>query len=78
MWMFSKFVKKDTTGVHGNTMAKDSFVGGVPLEEADHLMGGPGLAHHLSMERLRGKITFGKWHSLMKRWSIFLRCCEIH
>ena len=37
-----------------------------------------GLAHHLSMERLRGKIKFGKWHRLMKRWSIFLRCCEIH
>ena len=47
--------KKDTTGVHGNTMVKDSFVGGVPLEVDDHLMGGPGLAHHLSMERPRGR-----------------------
>ena len=73
-----KFVKKDTTGVHGNTMVKDSFVGGVPLEVDDHLMGGPGLAHHISMERLRGKIKFGKWHRLMKRWSTFLRCYEFH
>ena len=66
--MFVKQVreKKNATGVHGSTTVKDSIVGGVLLEMDDHLMGGSGLAHHLSIERIRGKIKFGKWHRLMK------------
>ena len=32
----------------------------------DHLMGGPGKAHHESMERLRQRIKFGKWHRLLQ------------
>ena len=38
----------------------DSFVGGVLLEVDNHLMGGPGHAHHNNMERLRGNIELGK------------------
>ena len=34
-------------------------------------MGGSRLAHHLSVERLRGKINFGKWHRLMKDGASF-------
>ena len=37
----------------------------------DILMGGPGLAHHLSVQRLRGKIKFGKWHRLMQDGASF-------
>ena len=29
-------------------------------------MGGPGKAHHESMERLRQRIKFGKWHRLLQ------------
>ena len=42
------------------------FVGCVLLEVDDHLMGGPGKAHHESMERLRQRIKFGKWHWLLQ------------
>ena len=49
--------------MHGETIARDSLVGGVLLEVDDHLLGGRGLAHHLSMEREEMSI-FGKWHRL--------------
>ena len=70
--LLSKFSKKAAIGVHGNTNVKDSFVGGVLLEVDDHLMGGSRLAHHLGVERIRGKIKFGKWHRLMKDGASFL------
>ena len=38
----------------------------VLLEVDEHLMGGPGKAHHESMERLRQRINFGKWHMLIQ------------
>ena len=38
----------------------DSFDGGMLLEVANHLMGGPGHAHHNNMERWRGNIELGK------------------
>ena len=34
--------KKMQSGVHGNTIVKDSIVGGVLLEVDDHLLGGSG------------------------------------
>ena len=37
----------------------------------DHLMGGLGKAHHESMERLRQRIKFGKWHRLLPDGSSF-------
>ena len=40
--------------------------GCVLLEVDDHLMGGPGKAHHDSMERLRQRIKYGKWHQLIE------------
>ena len=65
---FSKFAKEDGTGVHGETSARDSLVGGVPLEVDDHLLGGRGPAHHLSMERLRGNpLEAGR--GIILRWS---------
>ena len=42
------------------------FVGGVSLGVDDHLMGGPGRAHHESKVRLRQRIKFGKWHLLLQ------------
>ena len=68
---FSKFTKEDGTGVHGETIARDSLVGGVLLEVDDHLLGEPRLAHHLSMERLRGNVNFGKWHRLRQDGASF-------
>ena len=59
--LFSELAKEDATGVHGNTIVKNCFVGGVLLEVDDHLMGGLGFAHHLSMDRVRGKMKFGNW-----------------
>ena len=32
----------------------------------DYLMGGPGKAHRDSMERLRRRIMFAKWHRLLQ------------
>ena len=43
-------------------------MGGVLLEVDNHLIR---LAHHLIVERLRGKINFGKWHRLMKNGASF-------
>ena len=58
----SKFAVREEVAVDGGTMAPEEFVGCVVLEVGDHLMGGPGKAHHDSMERLRQRIKFGKWH----------------
>ena len=63
---FSEFAVRKETAVDGGTIAPGEFVGCVLLEVDDHLMGGPGKAHHESMERLRQKIKFGKWHRLIQ------------
>ena len=55
--LFSKFVVREEPAVD---------VGCVLLEVDDHPMGGPGKAHHESMERLRQRIKFGKWHRLLQ------------
>ena len=52
--------------VDGGTIAPGEFVGGVLLEVEDHMMGDPSKAHHESMERLRQRIKFGKWHRLLQ------------
>ena len=44
--------------VDGGSIAPGEFVGCVLLEVDNHLMGGPGKAHHESMERLRQRIKF--------------------
>ena len=64
--LFSKFGVLEEPAVHGGSIARGEFVGCVLLEVDDHLMGGPGKAHHESMERLRQKIKFGKWHWLLQ------------
>ena len=64
--LFSKFAVREETAVDGGTIAPGEFVGCVLLEVDDHLMGGPGKAHDESMERLRQKIKFGKWHRLIQ------------
>ena len=69
--LFRNFAKEDETGVHGNLLVCASFVAGVPLKVADHLMGGRGLAHHLSKERLRGNMKFVMWHRLMQDGATF-------
>ena len=46
--------------------ASGEYVGCMLLEVDDHLIGGPGKAHHESMERLRQRIKFGKWHRLLQ------------
>ena len=62
--LFSKFAVREEPSVDGGSIAPGEFVGCVLLEVDDHLMGGPGKAHHESMERLRQRIKIGKWH----RW----------
>ena len=64
--LFSKFAVREEPAVDGVSIAPGEFVGCVLLEVDDHLMGGPGKAHHESMERLRQKIKFGKWHPLLQ------------
>ena len=64
--LFSKFAVLEEPAVDGGSIAPGEFVGCVLLEVDDHLMGGPGKAHHGSMERLRQKIKFGKWHRLLQ------------
>ena len=63
--LFSKFAVREEPSVDGGSIAPAGFVGCVLLEVDDHLMGGPGKAHHESMERLRQRIKFGKWHRLL-------------
>ena len=58
--------KKKEPAVDGGSIAPGEFVGCVFLEVDDHLMGGPERAHHESMERLRQRIKFGKWHQLLQ------------
>ena len=64
--LFSKFAVREEPAVDGGSIAPGEFVGCVSLEVDDHLMGGPGKAHHESMERLRQRIKFGKWHQLFQ------------
>ena len=64
--LFSKFAVREEPAVDGSSIAPGEFVGCVLLEVDDHLMGGPGKAHHESMERLRQRIKFGKWHRLLQ------------
>ena len=64
--LFSKFAVCEEPAVDGGSTAPGEFVGCVLLEVDDHLMGGPGKAHHESMERLRQRIKFGKWHRLIQ------------
>ena len=64
--LFSKFAVREEPAVAGGSIAPGEFVGCVLLEVDDHLMGGPGKAHHESMERLRQRIKFGKWHRLLQ------------
>ena len=64
--LFSEFAVREEPAVDGGWIAPGEFVGGVLLEVDDHLMGGPGKAHHESMERLRQRIKFGKWHRLLQ------------
>ena len=52
--------------VDGGSIAPGEFVDCVLLEVDDHLMGGPRRAHHESMERVRQRIKFGKWHWLLQ------------
>ena len=62
--LFSQFAVREEPAVDGDSIAPGEFVGCVLLEVDDHLMGGPGKAHHESTERLRQRIKFGKWHRL--------------
>ena len=64
--LFSKFAVREEPAVDGGSIAPGEFVGCVLLEVDDHLMGGPGKAHHESMERLQQRIKFGKWHRLLQ------------
>ena len=60
---FSKFAVREEPAIEGDSITPGD-VGCVLLEVDDHLMSGPGKAHHESMERLRQRIQFGKWHRL--------------
>ena len=64
--LFSKYAVREEPAVDGGTIVLGEFVGCVLLEVDDHLMCGPGRAHHESMERLRQRIKFGKWHRLLQ------------
>ena len=64
--LFSKFAVREEPAVDGGSIAPGEFVGCVLLEVDDHLMGGHGKAHHESMETLRQRIKFGKWHRLIE------------
>ena len=58
---FSEYAVREEPAVDGGTIAPGEFVGCVLL-----LMGGPGWAHHESMERPRQRIKFGMWHRLLQ------------
>ena len=64
--LFSKFAVREAPAVDGGSIAPGEFLGCVLLEVDDHLMGGPGKAHHESMERLRQRIKSGKWYRLLQ------------
>ena len=57
--LFIKFAVREEPAVDGCSVAPGEFVGCVLLAVDDHLVGGPGKAHHESMERLRQRIKFG-------------------
>ena len=69
--LFSKFAVREEPAVDGGSITPGEFVVCVLLEVDDHLMGGPGKAHHESMERLRQRIKFGKWHRLIQDGPLF-------
>ena len=69
--LFRKFAVRDEPAVDGGSIGPGEFVGCVLLEVDDHLMGGPRKAHHESMERLRHRIKFGKWHRLLQDGPFF-------
>ena len=71
--LFSKFAVREERAVDGGSVAPGELVGCVLLEGDDRLMGGPGTAHHESMERLRQKINFEKWHRLIQDGPSFFR-----
>ena len=50
----------------------------VLLEVDDHLMCGFGKAHHESMERLRQRMKFGKWHRLSQDGPPFCGTRQLH
>ena len=62
----ASFAVREEPEVDGGSITLGEFVGCVLFEMDDHLMGGPGKAHHESMERLRQRIKFGKWHRLLQ------------
>ena len=67
--LLSKFAVREEPAVDGGSIAPGEFVGCVLLEVDDHLMGGPGKAHH--EERPRQRIKFGKWHRLLQNGPSF-------
>ena len=69
--LFSKFAVREEPAVDGGSIAPGEFVGCLLLEVDDHLMGGPGNAHHVSMERLRERIKFAKWDWLLQDGPFF-------
>ena len=75
---FSKFAVREEPAVDGGSFAPGEFVGCVLLEVDDHLMGGPGKAHHENMERLRLRIKFGKWHPLLQDGPSFFWRTPLH
>ena len=64
--LVSKFAVREEPAVDGGSIAPGESVGCVLLEVYDHLMGGPAKGHRESMERLRQRIKFGKWHWLIQ------------
>ena len=71
--LFSKFAVRVEPAVDGGSVKPGETVGCVLLEVDDHLMGGPGKAHHEGMERLRPRIKFGKWHRLIQDGPSFFK-----
>ena len=71
--LFSKFAVRVEPAVDGGSVKPGEIVGCVLLEVDDHLMGGPGKAHHEGMERLRQRIKFGKWHRLTQDGPSFFK-----
>ena len=63
---FSKFAVREEPAVDGGSIVPGEFVGCVLLEVDDHMMGGSGKTHHESMEGLRQRIEFGRWHWLLQ------------
>ena len=64
--LFSKFAVREEPAVDGVRSHLEILLVVCCSRWTDHLMGGPGRAHHDSMERLRQKIKFGKWHWLLQ------------